>query len=101
MLHSLTGCNTVSHFFGISQTCVFQRLLKDTSTTHLIEKPDEFAVISEDLSYQVMSFIQKYVYRGKPNEELVETRMRQYNMMKTKTAHFTTPSQLEGTHQKS
>ena len=48
-----------------------------------------------------MSFIQKYVYRGKPNEELVETRMRQYNMMKTKTAHLTTPSQLEVTHQKS
>ena len=32
-----------------------------------------------------MSFIQKYVYRGKTNEELVETRMRQCHTIKTKT----------------
>ena len=38
-----------------------------------------------------MSFIQKYVYRGKTNEELVETRMRQYNTMKTKTTQTILP----------
>ena len=43
------------------------------------------ATASEDLLYQVMSFIQEYVYHGKTNEELVEKRMRQYNTMKTKT----------------
>ena len=34
-----------------------------------------------------MSFIQKYIYRGKSNEELVENRMRKYNTIQTKTTH--------------
>ena len=59
------------------QKRVFERLLKDTAAAHLIEKLGESATISEDLLYQVMSFTQKYIYRGKTNEELVETRMRQ------------------------
>ena len=49
------------------------------------------ATASEDLLYQVMSFIQEYVYHGKTNEELVEKRMRQYNTMKTKTTQTILP----------
>ena len=41
--------------------------------------------------YQVMSFNQKFVYGGKINEELVKTRMRQYNAMKTKTTQTILP----------
>ena len=90
--HSLTGCDTVSHFFGISKACVFERLLKDTSAVHLIEKLGKSAsTVSEDFLCQAMSFIQKYIYRGKTNEELVETRMRQYNTMKTKTTQTILP----------
>ena len=63
--HILTGCDTVSQFFGISKTCAFERLMEDTSVAHLIEKIGESAPVSEDLLYQVMSFIEKYVYRGK------------------------------------
>ena len=59
------------------------------------------ATASEDLLYQVMSFIQDYVYHGKTNEELVEKRMRQYNTMKTKTTDYLTRHpQLAGTYQK-
>ena len=89
--HSLTGCDTVSNFFGIPKTCVFQRLLKVTSATYLSENFGESAIVNEDLLYQVMSFIQKYVYRGKTDEELVETRMRLYNTMKTKTTQTILP----------
>ena len=53
------------------QKHVFERLLKDTSAPHLIEKLGEAATVSQDLLYQVMCFIQKYVYSGKTNEELV------------------------------
>ena len=67
-------------------------MLKDTSAAHLIEKLGELATVSEDLLYQIMSFIQKYVYRGKTNEELVETRMRQSNTMKTKTTQTILPN---------
>ena len=66
-------------------------MLKDTSAAHLIEKLGESATLSEDLTYHVMRFIQKYVYRGKINEELVETRIRQYNTMKTKTTQTILP----------
>ena len=81
----------MSHFFGISKTCVFQQLLKDISATHLTEKLGGSATVSKDLLYQVMSFIQKYVYRGKINEELVKTRMRLYDTMKAKTTQSILP----------
>ena len=55
--HSFNGCDTVSHFFVILKTCVFKRLLKDTSAAHLIENFGESATVSENLTYQVMSFI--------------------------------------------
>ena len=87
----LTGSDTVSHFLGISKTCVFERLLRDTSAAHFIEKLGESATVSEDLLYQVMSFIQKYVFRGKTNEEIEETRMKQHNTMKVKTTQTTLP----------
>ena len=78
--HSLTGCHTTSQpLLSNIKTCVFQRLLKNTAAAHLIEKLDESATVSENLIYQVMSFIQKYIHRGKTNEELVEIRMWQYN----------------------
>ena len=54
------------------QKRVFQRLLKDTSPAHLIEKLAELATVSENSTYQVTSFSQKYIYRGKTNEELVD-----------------------------
>ena len=38
-----------------------------------------------------MSFIQKCAYHGKTNDELVETRMRQYNTMKTKAIQTVSP----------
>ena len=45
--------------------------------------------VSEDLLYQVMSFIQKYVYRGKTNED------------QNNTDYLTRSSQLQGIYQKS
>ena len=66
-------------------------MLRDTSATHLIEKIGESAIVSKDLLYQVISFIQKYVYRGKINEELVKTRMRQYSTKETKRTQTILP----------
>ena len=54
----------------------FQRLLMDASAALLIEKLRELPNVSEKIIYQVMSFFQKYISRGKAHEELVETRMR-------------------------
>ena len=73
------------------QKRVFQRLVKDTFAAHLIEKIGESANASENLTYQVMCFIQKYTDRGKTNYELVEIRMRQYYTMKTKTTKTILP----------
>ena len=66
-------------------------MLKDASAAHLIGELGESATVSEDLLNQVMSFIQKHVYREKTNEEIVETRMRQYNTMKIKTTQNILP----------
>ena len=47
--HSLIGCDTVSNFFGISKTCAFKRLLKDTYAAHLIEKLGESPTRQQDV----------------------------------------------------
>ena len=66
-------------------------MLKDTSAEHLIEKLDESATVSENLIYQITSFIQKFIYGRKTNEESVEMRIIQYNTMKTKTTQTILP----------
>ena len=43
------------------QKHVFQRLMKDTAAAHLIEKFGESATVSENLTYQAISFVQKYI----------------------------------------
>ena len=92
--HTLTGWDIVSHFFGIPKACGFQRLLEDTRVAYLVEKLGdlgESATVSENLTYQVRSFIQIYIYLGKTNEESLEARMRQYNTMKTRTTRTILP----------
>ena len=75
--HFLTGCDTVIHIFTISKT----------SAIYLIGTLGKSTTASENLTYHVMGFIQKYINHGKTNEELVEMRMGQYNTMETKTTH--------------
>ena len=36
--HSLTGCDTISHFFSVSKTSAFQRLLKVVSGVRFMEE---------------------------------------------------------------
>ena len=66
-------------------------MLKDISATHLTEKLGGSATVSKGLLYQAMSFIQKHVYCGNINEELVKTKMRLYDTMKAKTTQCIFP----------
>ena len=96
-LHCSEGSKPVFQNFGKTTSCAvsFSYWLRYRPPLlwriKNIEKLGELATASEDLLYQIMSFIQKYVYRGKTNEKLVEKRMRQYNTMKTKTTQIILP----------
>ena len=46
---------------------------------------------AESVNNEVTKFIQRYVYRGKEMEGIVETRLRQYNEIKTKTTQVILP----------
>ena len=55
--NSLIGCDAVRNFSGISKTCIFKRLPKNTSAAHLIKKLGESVTVSENITYQVISFV--------------------------------------------
>ena len=48
-------------------------------------------IIKKSVNNEVIKFIQRYVYHGKEAEGIVETRMRQYIEIKTKTTRVIFP----------
>ena len=48
-------------------------------------------ITKESVTNKVAKFIQRYVYRGKEVEGIIETKMRQYNEIKIKTTQVFLP----------
>ena len=52
------------------------------------DRQSSFISIRDSINNEVIKFIQRYVYRDKEVEGIVETRMRQNNEIKTTTQVF-------------
>ena len=89
--HAITGCDTVSYFSNTSKRVVFERVSLGITPFNMIIELGSSNIITESVNNEVIKLIQRYVYRGKEVDRTVETRMRQYNEIKTKTTqcHFT------------
>ena len=88
--HSLTGCDTTSYFYRSSKTSVFEKARKNKSL-HLLEQLGNGKTLSEDGNASVTKFIHETIYSGKRDEDLVTTRMKQYDKLRGKTTQSIIP----------
>ena len=86
-----TNCDKVSYFFNVSKRVVFERAPSGITSFNMIVELVSSNIITEAVHNELTKFIQRYIYRGKEVERIVETRMRQYNEIKTKTTHIILP----------
>ena len=74
--HAVTGWDMVSFFFKVSKRVVFERVSSGITPFNMIVELGSSNIITESVNNEVIKFIQRYVYRGKEAEGIVETRMR-------------------------
>ena len=76
--HVMTGCDTTSYFHFRGKITPWKRLLSNSNFLPLIENLGEEKVISEQDIENYIEFVKLVIYEGKPNETLVEMKVRMY-----------------------
>eukprot|EP00794_Sanderia_malayensis_P002215 gene2214-2520_t len=88
--HSVTGCDTTSYFYRTSKA----QYLKKHEKTSLYTSLSHWAVqkvLDEEGADSVIKFIHETIYNGKPNDNLVTTRIKQYDKLRVKTTQSVIP----------
>ncbi len=88
--HSLTVCDTTSYFYRSSKISVFEKARKNKSL-YLLEQLGNGKTLDEDGDASVTKFIHETIYSGKRDDDLVTTRMRQYDKVRVKTTQSIIP----------
>ena len=72
-IHSLTGCDTTSYPYGISNIKALKKLRGNDQLLDLLNKFGKVD-LTEEVIFNVMEFFRSVCYSGKSKESLVETR---------------------------
>lgn len=95
----LTGCDTVSYLYRRSEKLIFDRIIRNESkAVELLTNIGENNKIPLSVIDNCQTFIQIFVYNGKESEELVDTHIKHYDSLKTKS---TQPILADQMYQKS
>ena len=90
-VHAITGCDTTSFMFSVGKIKVLKKCMKQIKQLDLLSGFGESSVINHEIIQNVSKFIQTVCYSGFKDENLVETRVRLYRKMKTKTLQTLPP----------
>ena len=90
-IHAITGCDTTSFFFGVGKIKVLKKLKKQQNSLHLLRSVGQTDTLSDQDIIDATKFVQTVLYSGKESETLVETRIRLYKAMKTKSSQSIPP----------
>ena len=82
-LHSLTGCDTTSYFYGVGKVKVIRKCIKEPESLDLLTLLGKDTSFTEDEEIDVSTFVKNICYNGKENETLIETKIRLYNTKKS------------------
>ncbi|MAG85790.1 MAG: hypothetical protein CMB97_00015 [Flavobacteriaceae bacterium] len=85
-MHAMTGCDTTSYFFKTGKVKVFKKLLNDPAKCKLLRYLGLDSDLKSDDINNLKEFIRTVIYNGKDNETYVETRIRLYKEMKSKSS---------------
>ena len=89
--HAITGCDTTSFFFGVGKVKVLKKLIKDSSKYALLDSIGKTSSLTENAYAETLKFMQSVLYSAKEEETLVQTRIRLYQAMKTKSSQSLPP----------
>ena len=84
--HALTGCDTTSYFFRAGKVRIFKKLISDPAKCKLLLPLGQEKILGESDIESVKEFIRTVVYSGKEGENYVETRIRLYQNLKSKSS---------------
>ena len=91
MFHSITGCDTTSYYHYRGKTDPWKRVVKSPSSLRMIEGLGKDEMPSELILNDCMEFVRRYVYCGKPQEDLVATKVRMYKNQAVKRSSSLPP----------
>ena len=74
---TVTGCDTVSYIFNVSNRVVLKRTSSGIPPFNMIVELGSSNIKTDYANNEVAKLKQRYVYRGKDVEGIVKTRMRQ------------------------
>ena len=89
--YAIRDCDMVSYSFNVSKRVMFGRALSRITPFNMIVELGSSNIITDSVNNEAMKFIQKYVYRAKVVEKIVETRMRQFHEIETKRTQVILP----------
>ena len=75
--HAFSGCDVTSYFFNVGKIMPFKRAV-EKGKLHLLKLLGAGMELSEDGLNNCKTFIRTVVYRGRPNETYLQTRIRLY-----------------------
>lgn len=84
--HALTGCDTTSYFFKAGKLRVFKKLMTNKSKVQLLKPLGKERILETVDIDGLKEFIRTVIYSGKENESYVETRIRLYQNLKSKSS---------------
>lgn len=92
-IHALSGCDTTSYFYNVGKVKTLKKIKKNPSRLQLINAIGREETLSESEVEKIKEFIRTTMYNGKSAESYLETRVRLYKSMKTKTSMSIPPDQ--------
>ncbi len=90
-LHAITGCDTTSFFYGVGKVKVLKKLNKDDKSLLFLNEIGKAEHLSQKGIADAIRFVQTILYNGKIDESLVQTRIRLYKGLKTKSSEALPP----------
>ena len=86
----LTGCDTTSYFYRISKTSIFEKA-RNKKSLYLLEQLGNERTSDECGEASITKFIHKTIYSGKRGDQLVTTKIWQYDKLRVKTTQSIIP----------
>eukprot|EP00794_Sanderia_malayensis_P021307 gene21307-biopygen16343 len=90
-LHAISGCDSTSFFYGVGKVKILKKIMKHQDSLDLLRSLGGSKELSMQSIKDVMVFVQTVMYSGRKDESYVDTRVRLYKAMKTKSSQSLPP----------
>ena len=86
-IHAISGCDDTSFFYGVGKVKLLKKIMKHQDSLDLLSSLGESKELNMQNVKDVMVFVQTVMYSVRKDESYVDTRVRLYKAMKTKSSH--------------